>query len=278
MPRRRSGSGSGTKAETMGPRWARTSGRSSRREWCGRASPAPCRWKRRRRPTASSRPARTSARFCSSPDEAGAQRSRTAAADAASIGAGGPASPGDDPRTPAKGGAPRGSAALNGCRVARRPCAAGPRGRGAAGPRADPGPPLPALSPARCAPRTPDHPPRVRPARRVRQTWGMNDRMNTERQQPEVVLVSPEGMTIENAGHDERESNERPVTEMVGQPAKVMRIGSMIRQLLEEVRAAPLDEKSRARLHNIHHSSIKELEGGLAPDLVAKLERLSLPL
>ncbi|HKB31834.1 MAG TPA: bacterial proteasome activator family protein [Streptosporangiaceae bacterium] len=105
----------------------------------------------------------------------------------------------------------------------------------------------------------------------------MNDRMNTERQQPEVVLVSPEGMTIENAGHDERESNERPVTEMVEQPAKVMRIGSMIRQLLEEVRAAPLDEKSRARLKKIHQSSIKELEDGLAPELVAELERLSLP-
>src|SRR5204862_494041 len=61
------------------------------------------------------------------------------------------------------------------------------------------------------------------------------------------------------------------------QPAKVMRIGSMIRQLLEEVRAAPLDEKSRARLAEIHQSSIKELEDGLAPELVAELDRLSLP-
>ena len=65
--------------------------------------------------------------------------------------------------------------------------------------------------------------------------------------------------------------------EMVEQPAKVMRIGSMIRQLLEEVRAAPLDEKSRARLRAIHQSSIKELEDGLAPELVDELERLSLP-
>ena len=64
---------------------------------------------------------------------------------------------------------------------------------------------------------------------------------------------------------------------MVEQPAKVMRIGSMIRQLLEEVRAAPLDEKSRARLKEIHESSIKELEEGLAPELVAELDRLSLP-
>src|SRR6202142_3127802 len=61
------------------------------------------------------------------------------------------------------------------------------------------------------------------------------------------------------------------------QPAKVMRIGSMIRQLLEEVKSAPLDEKSRARLKEIHQNSIKELEDGLAPELVAELERLSLP-
>jgi hypothetical protein len=56
-----------------------------------------------------------------------------------------------------------------------------------------------------------------------------------------------------------------------------MRIGSMIRQLLEEVRAAPLDEQSRVRLKEIHESSIKELEEGLAPELVAELDRLSLP-
>jgi hypothetical protein len=56
-----------------------------------------------------------------------------------------------------------------------------------------------------------------------------------------------------------------------------MRIGSMIRQLLDEVKAAPLDEASRARLAEIHRSSIKELEAGLAPELVDELERLSLP-
>ena len=61
------------------------------------------------------------------------------------------------------------------------------------------------------------------------------------------------------------------------QPAKVMRIGSMIRQLLEEVKSAPLDEKSRARLKEIHQNSIKELEDGLAPELVEELDRLSLP-
>ena len=67
------------------------------------------------------------------------------------------------------------------------------------------------------------------------------------------------------------------ITDMVEQPAKVMRIGTMIKQLLEEVRAAPLDEASRIRLKEIHRRSIEELEDGLAPDLREELERLSLP-
>jgi hypothetical protein len=67
------------------------------------------------------------------------------------------------------------------------------------------------------------------------------------------------------------------ITGMVEQPAKVMRIGTMIKQLLEEVRAAPLDEAGRQRLREIHESSIRELEQGLSPDLRAELERLTLP-
>jgi hypothetical protein len=104
----------------------------------------------------------------------------------------------------------------------------------------------------------------------------MSDQTNSESEgQGRVVVVGPDGVAVEAGPEDN--SGERPVTEMVEQPAKVMRIGSMIRQLLEEVRAAPLDEKSRARLKEIHQSSIKELEEGLAPELVAELERLSLP-
>jgi hypothetical protein len=95
---------------------------------------------------------------------------------------------------------------------------------------------------------------------------------------PQVIIVGPDGMAV-GGGTETDESNpaERSITEMVEQPAKVMRIGSMIRQLLDEVKSAPLDEKSRARLKEIHQNSIKELEDGLAPELVAELERLSLP-
>lgn len=67
------------------------------------------------------------------------------------------------------------------------------------------------------------------------------------------------------------------LADMVEQPAKVMRIGTMIKQLLEEVRAAPLDDASRNRLKEIHKSSVRELEQGLAPELREELERLTLP-
>jgi Protein of unknown function (DUF2587) len=67
------------------------------------------------------------------------------------------------------------------------------------------------------------------------------------------------------------------IAAQVEQPAKVMRIGTMIKQLLEEVRAAPLDEAGRSRLREIHESSIKELEAGLAPELRDELERLTIP-
>ena len=95
-----------------------------------------------------------------------------------------------------------------------------------------------------------------------------------------VVTVGPDGAPVDDeqsqpagVGEDEETS----LAEMVEQPAKVMRIGTMIKQLLEEVRAAPLDEASRARLREIHQSSIKELESGLAPELREELERLTLP-
>ncbi|HVV76071.1 MAG TPA: bacterial proteasome activator family protein [Mycobacteriales bacterium] len=91
-----------------------------------------------------------------------------------------------------------------------------------------------------------------------------------------VVTVGPDGAPIDDATEEDGSGSDT-VAEMVEQPAKVMRIGSMIKQLLEEVRAAPLDDASRVRLKEIHESSIKELSSGLAPDLRDELMRLSLP-
>jgi hypothetical protein len=105
----------------------------------------------------------------------------------------------------------------------------------------------------------------------------MNEPSNNQsEQEPQVLVVGPNGIALEGGGGGE-DGEEKSITDMVEQPAKVMRIGGMIRQLLDEVKAAPLDEASRARLREIHKSSIKELEDGLAPELVEELERLSLP-
>ncbi|SDF57802.1 MULTISPECIES: bacterial proteasome activator family protein [Pseudonocardia] len=99
--------------------------------------------------------------------------------------------------------------------------------------------------------------------------------------QHQVMVIGPDGRPVGMAavpqGSESEESEDQGIGGMVEQPAKVMRIGTMIKQLLEEVRAAPLDEASRARLREIHENSIKELEEGLAPELREELHRLSLP-
>ncbi|MCL3817223.1 bacterial proteasome activator family protein [Aeromicrobium wangtongii] len=84
-------------------------------------------------------------------------------------------------------------------------------------------------------------------------------------------IIGPDGQAVEPP------SSGTSLGDLVEQPAKVMRIGGMIRNLLEEVKAAPLDEASRNRLRTIHAQSIEELKGGLAPELVEELERISLP-
>jgi hypothetical protein len=95
----------------------------------------------------------------------------------------------------------------------------------------------------------------------------------------QVMVIGPDGRPVGMARvpQNGEDAEEQGVGSMVEQPAKVMRIGTMIKQLLEEVRAAPLDEASRNRLREIHENSIKELEDGLAPELREELERLSLP-
>ena len=104
---------------------------------------------------------------------------------------------------------------------------------------------------------------------------GAQDGAMSEPQDQQVLVIGPDGQPVATGTLDERGGQD--VSDMVEQTAKVMRIGSMIKQLLEEVRAAPLDDASRNRLREIHASSIRELEQGLAPELRDELERLSLP-
>lgn len=92
----------------------------------------------------------------------------------------------------------------------------------------------------------------------------------TEPEEPRIVVLGP-------GDAPSGESVPELPTDQIAQPAKVMRIGTMVKQLLEEVRAAPLDEASRARLRQIHERSIEELAEGLAPDLREELERITLP-
>jgi hypothetical protein len=95
-----------------------------------------------------------------------------------------------------------------------------------------------------------------------------------------VMVIGPDGQPLGVARVPQQDGDgEAPhgVSSMVEQPAKVMRIGTMIKQLLEEVRSAPLDDASRNRLRKILSQSVTELEEGLAPDLRDELNRLSTP-
>jgi len=86
---------------------------------------------------------------------------------------------------------------------------------------------------------------------------------------PDMVVIGP--------GDAPGAGDGDPEVETVEQPAKVMRIGSMIKQLLDEVRQAPLDEASRSRLREIYDASVHELAGGLSPDLRDELGRMTSP-
>ncbi len=90
-------------------------------------------------------------------------------------------------------------------------------------------------------------------------------------------LVPPAPPSSSSGPRGDDEGGNRDVTESVEQPAKVMRIGSMVKQLLDEVRAASLDEASRARMREIYEQSVRELAGALSPDLAAELDRMTLP-
>jgi hypothetical protein len=86
---------------------------------------------------------------------------------------------------------------------------------------------------------------------------------------PEVV--PSDGAAAPEAGADE------PERESISQPGKVMRVGSMIKQLLDEVRQADLDEASRSRLREVYQLAVQEVSEALSPDLQEELGRFSLP-
>ena len=86
--------------------------------------------------------------------------------------------------------------------------------------------------------------------------------------QPEVIPPGERPSPASGEGSD---------VESIESPAKVMRVGSMVKQLLDEVRAAPLDERSRERMAEIYRSSVEMLAEALSPDLQAELRQLAPP-
>lgn len=90
--------------------------------------------------------------------------------------------------------------------------------------------------------------------------------------QPKIVVTSPQSLAVAEADDEDNDP-----TAAISEPAKVMRLGAMIKQLLEEVRSAPLDEAARERLAKIHDRSLHELESGLSEELVDELGRITLP-
>ncbi len=90
----------------------------------------------------------------------------------------------------------------------------------------------------------------------------------------ENVTVDPDEVLA--PGQEEVPAQEEN-SDYISQPAKVMRIGSMVKSLLDKARAAPLDEAGRARLREIYDISIAELSGALSPDLGTELSKMALP-
>jgi hypothetical protein len=91
-------------------------------------------------------------------------------------------------------------------------------------------------------------------------------------QQPPPPEQGPPGIVVVGTPGEQQQA-----TESVASPAKVMRIGAMVRQLLEEVRHAPLDEAGRARMREIYDISVRELAEALSPDLAEELGRVAQP-
>jgi len=103
--------------------------------------------------------------------------------------------------------------------------------------------------------------------------WDNRDMSDNESPRPLIVVSSGADPGAEPTGEESMVA----AGESVERPAKVMRIGSMIKQLLDEVEKAPLDAASRSRMKEIYERSVRELSDGLSPELVAELDRLALP-
>ena len=110
----------------------------------------------------------------------------------------------------------------------------------------------------------------------------MSDDETTERERvrPEILVPTGPSLAPADLGPDGQAASatDDDGSEQVTQPTKLIRIASMVRSMLDEVRRAPLDDAGRRRLREIHEKSLSELESVLSPDLQAELAEVVLPL
>jgi hypothetical protein len=109
---------------------------------------------------------------------------------------------------------------------------------------------------------------------------------SAERERVQVELVHPDDSPVVSADSSivaagavtaDGSDDDAEATEQITSPTKLIRIASMIRGMLDEVRRAPLDDAGRRRLREIHEKSLEELEGVLSPDLRQELSEVVLP-
>ncbi len=96
-----------------------------------------------------------------------------------------------------------------------------------------------------------------------------------ERVQPELVEPGRDGDAASEVAGEQAADD---ASEQISSPTKLIRIASMVRTMLDEVRRAPLDDAGRRRLAEIHEKSLQELESVLSPDLRQELSEVVLPL
>ena len=107
----------------------------------------------------------------------------------------------------------------------------------------------------------------------------MSDEQPNERELVRPEIMVPAAFAAATPATDgEGESDGEEGGEQVTQPTKLIRIASMVRTMLDEVRRAPLDDAGRRRLKEIHEKSLTELESVLSPDLQTELQEVVLPL
>lgn len=122
---------------------------------------------------------------------------------------------------------------------------------------------------------TPHYRPGGLAARHVAVVWHTLRVTNELSPDSDNVAVEPDDVL--SPGTPDGETGDSEGSDFISQPAKVMRIGAMVKTLLDEARAAPLDEAGRKRLREIYQTSIQELSGALSSDLSNELARMALP-